>query len=90
MIASGLRAFYGLGEMQGRRVMVLANLKGRNMAGFKSEGMVSQPILLLGTKQKTPSVTSPILFEQLVHRCVINTYLEVCVYVGLKQRLSTM
>lgn len=41
MIASGLRAFYSLEEMQGRRVLVLANLKARNIGGFKSEGMVS-------------------------------------------------
>lgn len=40
MIASGLRAFYSLEEMQGRRVIVLANLKPRNIAGFKSNGMV--------------------------------------------------
>ncbi|CAN0548816.1 unnamed protein product, partial [Laminaria digitata] len=41
MIASGLRAAYTLEEMQGRRVAVLANLKPRNLGGFKSEGMVS-------------------------------------------------
>ncbi|CAM9550874.1 unnamed protein product [Scytosiphon promiscuus] len=40
MIASGLRAFYTLEEMQGRRVIVLANLKARNIGGFKSNGMV--------------------------------------------------
>lgn len=40
MIASGLRAFYSLEEMQGRRVIVLANLKARNIGGFKSNGMV--------------------------------------------------
>eukprot|EP00903_Cladosiphon_okamuranus_P011159 g10532.t1 len=40
MIASGLRAFYSLEEMQGRRVIVLANLKPRNIGGFKSNGMV--------------------------------------------------
>ncbi|CAN0069129.1 unnamed protein product, partial [Ectocarpus fasciculatus] len=39
-IASGLRAFYTLEEMQGRRVIVLANLKARNIGGFKSNGMV--------------------------------------------------
>lgn len=41
MIASGLRAFYTSEEMQGRRVIVLANLKARNIGGFKSNGMVS-------------------------------------------------
>ncbi len=41
-IASGLRAFYSMEEMQGRRVIVLANLKARNIGGFKSNGMVSE------------------------------------------------
>lgn len=36
-IASGLRAFYKAEEVQGRKVMVLANLKERPMAGFKSQ-----------------------------------------------------
>ncbi|KAG5192932.1 hypothetical protein JKP88DRAFT_268903 [Tribonema minus] len=39
-IASGLQAFYALEEMENRRVLVLANLKPRPLAGFKSEGMV--------------------------------------------------
>jgi len=39
-IASGLRAFYKAEELQGRKVVVLANLKERPMAGFKSQGMV--------------------------------------------------
>lgn len=39
-IASGLRAFYTAEEMQGKKVLVLANLKERPMAGFKSQGMV--------------------------------------------------
>ena len=41
MIASGLRPFYTLDEMQGRRVIVMANMRTRSMGGFKSEGMVS-------------------------------------------------
>lgn len=40
LIASGLRPFYKLDEMQGRRCLVLANLKARSLVGFKSEGMV--------------------------------------------------
>lgn len=36
-IASGLRAFYKAEEVQGRKVMVLANLKERPMAGFMSQ-----------------------------------------------------
>eukprot|EP00904_Undaria_pinnatifida_P008337 jgi/Undpi1/4633/HiC_scaffold_18.g07987.m1 len=39
MIASGLRPFYTLDEMQGRRVIVMANMRTRSMGGFKSEGM---------------------------------------------------
>lgn len=40
MIASGIRAFYSAAELQGRKVLVLANLKERSIAGFKSQGMV--------------------------------------------------
>eukprot|EP00640_Fibrocapsa_japonica_P002587 CAMPEP_0113937718 /NCGR_PEP_ID=MMETSP1339-20121228/4280_1 /TAXON_ID=94617 /ORGANISM="Fibrocapsa japonica" /LENGTH=251 /DNA_ID=CAMNT_0000940589 /DNA_START=42 /DNA_END=797 /DNA_ORIENTATION=- /assembly_acc=CAM_ASM_000762 len=39
-IASGLVPHYSLEEMQGRRVLVLCNLKPRNLVGFKSHGMV--------------------------------------------------
>lgn len=39
-IASGLRAHYSASEMEGQRVVVLANLKERPMVGFKSQGMV--------------------------------------------------
>lgn len=39
-IASGLRAFYQASDLEGRLVVVLANLKERTMAGFKSQGMV--------------------------------------------------
>eukprot|EP00607_Mallomonas_marina_P007637 CAMPEP_0182422976 /NCGR_PEP_ID=MMETSP1167-20130531/8848_1 /TAXON_ID=2988 /ORGANISM="Mallomonas Sp, Strain CCMP3275" /LENGTH=307 /DNA_ID=CAMNT_0024601519 /DNA_START=248 /DNA_END=1171 /DNA_ORIENTATION=+ len=39
-IASGIRPFYQSSEVQGRRVLVLANLKDRSLAGFKSQGMV--------------------------------------------------
>lgn len=53
MIASGLRAFYTLEEMQGRRVIVLANLKARNIGGFKSNGMVS------GVLELTQSLSRP-------------------------------
>ena len=36
-IASGLRGHYTAEEVQGRKVLVLANLKERPMAGFKSQ-----------------------------------------------------
>lgn len=39
-IASGLKAHYSLDELQGRKVLVLANLKARKLVGFSSHGMV--------------------------------------------------
>lgn len=39
-IASGLVPHYTLDQMQGRRLIVVANLKPRNLVGFKSSGMV--------------------------------------------------
>eukprot|EP00815_Leptocylindrus_aporus_P007961 CAMPEP_0116077268 /NCGR_PEP_ID=MMETSP0322-20121206/17747_1 /TAXON_ID=163516 /ORGANISM="Leptocylindrus danicus var. apora, Strain B651" /LENGTH=386 /DNA_ID=CAMNT_0003567721 /DNA_START=182 /DNA_END=1338 /DNA_ORIENTATION=- len=39
-IASGLRPFYTLDEMQNQTVLVLCNLKARNLVGFPSHGMV--------------------------------------------------
>lgn len=37
-IASGLVNHYSLEEMQGRRLIVVANLKPRNLCGFRSNG----------------------------------------------------
>lgn len=39
-IASGLRAHYKLEDLEGQRVLVLANLKTRKLVGFPSHGMV--------------------------------------------------
>jgi len=39
-IASGLRLFYETSQLEGRKVMVLCNLKSRKLAGFASHGMV--------------------------------------------------
>ncbi|RHY70263.1 hypothetical protein DYB34_003475 [Aphanomyces astaci] len=39
-IASGLRPFYSLAEMTGRRCLVLLNIKAAKLGGFKSNGMV--------------------------------------------------
>jgi methionine--tRNA ligase beta chain len=39
-IASGIRGHYEAEDMVGKLVLVLANLKDRNIAGFKSQGMV--------------------------------------------------
>jgi tRNA-binding EMAP/Myf-like protein len=39
-IASGLRDHYSLEEMQGRRLIVVCNLKKASLMGFSSSGMV--------------------------------------------------
>jgi aminoacyl tRNA synthase complex-interacting multifunctional protein 1 len=39
-IVSGLRKYVSLEDLQGRSVVVLANLKPRNMRGVKSNGML--------------------------------------------------
>merc|ERR1712048_493427 len=39
-IISGLRQFYELNDMQNRMVLVLCNLKKRNLVGVPSHGMV--------------------------------------------------
>lgn len=39
-IASGLVPYYTLEQMQGRRLIVVCNLKPRNLVGFKSHGIV--------------------------------------------------
>jgi methionine--tRNA ligase beta chain len=39
-IASGLVPYYSLDEMQNRLVVVVCNLKSRNLVGFPSNGMV--------------------------------------------------
>jgi aminoacyl tRNA synthase complex-interacting multifunctional protein 1 len=39
-IASGLRPFYKAEDLEGRLVLVLCNLKKRNLVGFPSHGMV--------------------------------------------------
>jgi aminoacyl tRNA synthase complex-interacting multifunctional protein 1 len=39
-IASGLVPYYSLEEMQDRKLIVVCNLKPRNLVGFKSHGMV--------------------------------------------------
>lgn len=39
-IASGLKAHYSLEDLEGRKILVLANLKTRKLVGFPSHGMV--------------------------------------------------
>lgn len=39
-IASGLRPHFSLEEMHGQRLLVMSNLKAKNLVGFKSNGMV--------------------------------------------------
>ena len=40
LICSGLREHYSLSELEGKKVLVLANLKTRKMVGVPSHGMV--------------------------------------------------
>lgn len=40
LIASGLRPHFSLEQMQGQRLLVMTNLKAKNLVGFKSHGMV--------------------------------------------------
>jgi len=59
-IASGLVHHYSLEEMQGRRILVLCNLKPRNLVGFKSHGMVMCAAAPLGDgKEKVAFVDPP-------------------------------
>jgi aminoacyl tRNA synthase complex-interacting multifunctional protein 1 len=59
-IASGLVHHYSLEEMQGRRLLVLCNLKPRNLQGFKSHGMVMcAAIPIEGGKEKVAFVDPP-------------------------------
>jgi methionine--tRNA ligase beta chain len=45
-IASGIRSHYSAEELVGRKVLVLANLKERSMAGFKSQASI-MPIVCI-------------------------------------------
>eukprot|EP00903_Cladosiphon_okamuranus_P013243 g12348.t1 len=59
-IASGLVPHYSLHEMKGRRVIVMCNLKPRNLKGFKSQGMVVCAVQALGEgKEKVELVAPP-------------------------------
>jgi methionine--tRNA ligase beta chain len=46
-IASGIRAFYSADQLLGRKVVVLANLKERSIAGFKSQVSRTRELLTL-------------------------------------------
>ncbi|CAH0487598.1 unnamed protein product [Peronospora farinosa] len=60
VIASGLVAHYSLEEMQNRRVLVLCNLKPRNLVGFRSHGMVLCAVVQLENEnEKVVLVTPP-------------------------------
>ena len=58
-IASGLRAHYSLDEMQGKRVLVIANLKAKNLVGFKSFGMVLCAAETVDGKERVEFVEPP-------------------------------
>uniref|UniRef100_M4BIG3 tRNA-binding domain-containing protein n=1 Tax=Hyaloperonospora arabidopsidis (strain Emoy2) TaxID=559515 RepID=M4BIG3_HYAAE len=60
-IASGLVPHYTLEEMQDRRVLVLCNLKARNLVGFRSHGMVlCAAVPLADGKEHVVFVTPPL------------------------------
>lgn len=40
LIASGLRPYYSIEEMEGRKLIIVSNLKPKKIAGFTSAGMV--------------------------------------------------
>lgn len=59
-IASGLVHHYSLEQMQDARVLVLCNLKPRNLVGFRSHGMVMcAAVPLEDGKEKVAFVTPP-------------------------------
>ncbi|GMF35895.1 unnamed protein product [Phytophthora fragariaefolia] len=59
-IASGLVHHYALEQMQDARVLVLCNLKPRNLVGFRSHGMVMcAAVPLEDGKEKVAFVTPP-------------------------------
>lgn len=59
-IASGLVPHYTLEEMQNRRLIVVCNLKPRNLVGFKSNGMVLCAAKKIGDTEKVEFVDPPI------------------------------
>ncbi|CAH0473661.1 unnamed protein product [Peronospora belbahrii] len=59
-IASGLVPYYSLEEMQGQRVVVVCNLKPRNLVNFSSHGMVLCGVLAMeNQEEKVVFVTPP-------------------------------
>ena len=59
-IASGLRPHFTLEEMQGRRLLVISNLKAKNLVKFKSHGMVLCAAQSLdGGKEKVEFIEPP-------------------------------
>ncbi|CAN0057135.1 unnamed protein product, partial [Ectocarpus fasciculatus] len=58
-IASGLVPHYSLEEMKGRKVIVMCNLKPRNLKGFKSQGMVVCAVGALGDGKEHVELVVP-------------------------------
>jgi aminoacyl tRNA synthase complex-interacting multifunctional protein 1 len=58
-IASGLRKYYSQEEMENRMVLVVCNLKARNIAGFPSNGMVACAVSGEGDDKKAELVEPP-------------------------------
>lgn len=68
-IASGLRAHYELEDLEGQRVLVLANLKTRKMLGFPSHGMV-----LCGVKEGTVKFVEPPKDAEIGERVMVDGF----------------
>jgi len=58
-IASGLRPHFTLEEMTGRRLLVVANLKAKNLQKFKSHGMVLCAVSSDGGESETVEFVEP-------------------------------
>jgi aminoacyl tRNA synthase complex-interacting multifunctional protein 1 len=59
-IASGLRSHFTLDEMLGQRLLVVANLKPKNLVGFKSHGMVLCASSVTNDVEKVEFVEPPL------------------------------
>jgi aminoacyl tRNA synthase complex-interacting multifunctional protein 1 len=74
-IASGLRSHFTLDEMLGQRLLVVSNLKAKNLVGFKSHGMV-----LCAAKPDVNGTSEHVEFVEPPHDAAIG---EVVTFQGL-------
>ena len=59
-IASGLRNHFTIDQMLGQRLLVVANLKPKNLVGFKSHGMVLCASSVVNDVEKVEFVEPPV------------------------------